>query len=152
MIGKDHPLYAVSDVYNGIMVRGNMLGTSMFYGSGAGKLPTASAVIADIIEAAQNMKRNVRLGWTSERQAVEPMDRVSFRYFIRMAGTYRNKEQDVRAAFGPVEVVELYGMDEFAVLTREMTEGEMKAAVSGYNAAEAERSEYGVKQTIRAMV
>ena len=52
----------------------------------------------------------------------------------------------------PVEVVELYGMDEFAVLTREMTEGEMKAAVSGYNAAEAERSEYGVKQTIRAMV
>ncbi|GAA6292176.1 homoserine dehydrogenase [Enterocloster asparagiformis] len=152
MIGKDHPLYAVNDVYNGIMVRGNMLGTSMFYGSGAGKLPTASAVIADIIEAAQNMKRNVRLGWTSERQAVEPMDRVSFRYFIRMAGTYRNKEQDVRAAFGPVEVVELYGMDEFAVLTREMTEGEMKAAVSGYNAAEAKRSEYGVKQTIRAMV
>ena len=54
MIGKDHPLYSVSDVFNGILVKGNMLGTSMFYGSGAGMLPTASAVIADIIEAVQN--------------------------------------------------------------------------------------------------
>ena len=52
MIGKSHPLYAVNDVFNGIMVKGNMLGTSMFYGSGAGKLPTASAVVADIIEEA----------------------------------------------------------------------------------------------------
>ena len=39
MIGKSHPLYAVNDVFNGIMVKGNMLGTSMFYGSGAGRLP-----------------------------------------------------------------------------------------------------------------
>ena len=49
MIGKNHPLYSVNDVYNGIMVKGNMVGTTMFYGSGAGKLPTASAVVADII-------------------------------------------------------------------------------------------------------
>ena len=55
MIGKSHPLYAVNDVFNGIMVKGNMLGTSMFYGSGAGKLPTASAVVADIIEEAKNL-------------------------------------------------------------------------------------------------
>ena len=54
MIGKDPPLYAVNDVFNGILVKGNMLGTSMFYGSGAGKLPTASAVIADIMEAVEN--------------------------------------------------------------------------------------------------
>lgn len=59
MINSSHPLYGVRDVFNGIMVRGNMLGVSMFYGSGAGKLPTASAVIADIIEAAQNLKKNV---------------------------------------------------------------------------------------------
>ena len=62
MIGKSHPLYAVNDVFNGIMVKGNMLGTSMFYGSGAGKLPTASAVVADIIEEAKNLHHNIPLG------------------------------------------------------------------------------------------
>ena len=54
MIGREHPLYSVCGVYNGILVKSDMLGTSMYYGSGAGKLPTASAVVADLIEAAQN--------------------------------------------------------------------------------------------------
>ena len=44
MIPQENPLYCVSDVYNAVMVKGNMVGTLMFYGSGAGKLPTASAV------------------------------------------------------------------------------------------------------------
>ena len=71
MIQKNNPLYSVNDVFNGIMVKGNMLGTSMFYGSGAGKLPTASAVVADIIEAAQNLERSLAVGWSSEKQAIE---------------------------------------------------------------------------------
>ena len=70
MINKTSPLYSVNDVFNGILVKGNMLGTSMFYGSGAGKLPTGSAVVADIIEAAQNLKKNVPMGWTDETQKV----------------------------------------------------------------------------------
>ena len=74
MIGKSHPLYAVNDVFNGIMVKGNMLGTSMFYGSGAGKLPTASAVVADIIEEAKNLHHNIPLGSTSEKQVIQPME------------------------------------------------------------------------------
>lgn len=68
MISKNNPLYSVNDVFNGIVVKGNMLGTSMFYGSGAGKLPTASAVVADIIEAVQNIDKNVPLGWTDENR------------------------------------------------------------------------------------
>lgn len=90
----------MNDVFNGILVKGNMLGTSMFYGSGAGKLPTGSAVVADIIEAAQNLKKNVPMGWTDEKQAIESMDQAQFRYFVRAAGSYRNKEQDVKNAFG----------------------------------------------------
>lgn len=152
MIQKNNPLYSVNDVFNGIMVKGNMLGTSMFYGSGAGKLPTASAVVADIIEAAQNLDRNIVIGWTDERQAIEPMEQARFRYFVRVAGSYRNKEQDIKKAFGNVEVVELYGMDEFAVLTTEMTEGEFKAAAIAYDSVEQARSDYGIKQMIRAMI
>ena len=135
MIQKNNPLYSVNDVFNGIMVKGNMLGVSMFYGSGAGKLPTASAVVADIIEAAQNLDHNLAIGWSGEKQAIESMDQARFRYFVRVAGSCRNKEQDVKRAFGKVEVVELYGMDEFAVLTSEMSEGELRAAATAYDSA-----------------
>ena len=152
MIQKNNPLYSVNDVFNGIMVKGNMLGVSMFYGSGAGKLPTASAVVADIIEAAQNLDHNLAIGWSGEKQAIESMDQARFRYFVRVAGSCRNKEQDVKRAFGKVEVVELYGMDEFAVLTSEMSEGEFRAAATAYDSAEQARSEYGIKQIIRAML
>lgn len=152
MIQKNNPLYSVNDVFNGIMVKGNMLGVSMFYGSGAGKLPTASAVVADIIEAAQNLDHNLAIGWSGEKQAIKSMDQARFRYFVRVAGSCRNKEQDVKRAFGKVEVVELYGMDEFAVLTSEMSEGEFRAAATAYDSAEQARSEYGIKQMIRAML
>lgn len=152
MIDKSNPLYSVSDVFNGIMIKGNMLGTSMFYGSGAGKLPTASAVVADIIEAAQNLTTHVELGWSDEKQFIEPMDQASFRYFVRIAGSYRNKEQDVKQAFGKVEVFELYGMDEFAVLTCEMKEGEFKAAAIAFDEKEQANSDFGIKQMIRAVL
>ena len=152
MISKNNPLYSVNDVFNGIVVKGNMLGTSMFYGSGAGKLPTASAVVADIIEAVQNIDKNVPLGWTDEKQEILPMDQTKFRYFIRVAGSYRNKEQEVNEYFGKAEVVELYGMDEFAILTKEMTERELKAAASAFDTKAQSRSEYGIKQMIRAVL
>ena len=151
-INARNPLYSVSGVFNGILLNSNMLGESMYYGSGAGKLPTASAVVADIIEAAQNLDHNLAIGWSGEKQAIESMDQARFRYFVRVAGSCRNKEQDVKRAFGKVEVVELYGMDEFAVLTSEMSEGEFRAAATAYDSAEQARSEYGIKQMIRAML
>lgn len=122
MIDRDHPLYGVSDVFNAVMVRGNMVGTLMFYGSGAGKLPTASAVVADIMEAACHMTDNVPLGWSSEKQQLSDIKEMRFRYFIRFAGSAAEKLADVEAAFGKTEIIELPGMDEFAVLTGEMTE------------------------------
>ena len=70
MVGGGHPLYPVSDVFNGILVKGNMVGDTMFYGSGAGKLPTASAVVADLIEAVQNRDRNIPIGWSKEKQEI----------------------------------------------------------------------------------
>lgn len=127
MIGKDHPLYMVSDVFNGILVEGNMLGTSMYYGSGAGKLPTASAVVADIIEEAQNLNQNVRLGWDAKRLEIAPMLSSRHRYFVRIAGTLADKEKTVEEAFGKVEKIVLDGTGEFAVLTEEMTESSFMA-------------------------
>ena len=80
------------------------------------------------------------------KRQIESMDQAQFRYFVRVAGSCRNKEQDVKNAFGPVEVIELYGMDEFAFLTAQMTEGEFKKGAVSYDARERERFEYGIKQ------
>ena len=123
MIGKDHPLYAVNDVFNGILVKGNMLGTSMFYGSGAGKLPTASAVIADIMEAVENADHNVPFGWSGERLTIADQKTSVHRYFVRVEGNGAELEQAAAAAFGGGQIVKLENLtDEFALLTGEMSE------------------------------
>ena len=130
MIDRNHPLYMVSDVYNGIMVTGNMLGETMYYGSGAGKLPTASAVAADIIDAAKHVNRNVPMGWNSERQAIAPMEANEFRYFSRMAGQPEERLGSLME-LDPEEAVTLEGMDEFAVVTRPMLEADFKELTAG---------------------
>ena len=56
LVNDENPLYGVNDVFNAVFVNGNMLGDAMFYGSGAGKLPTASAVVGDIVDAARHLK------------------------------------------------------------------------------------------------
>lgn len=141
MIGKDHPLYTVSDVYNGIMIKSNMLGTSMFYGSGAGKLPTAAAVVADIIEAARNLNSNVPLGWSDKVQGIEPMKETRHRFFIRLKGKNKDKHEAALKNLGNTEIITLEGLNEFAVLTEEMTEGQW---------AEASKKFDGILQVIRA--
>lgn len=143
MIPQDNPLYCVNDVYNAVMVRGNMVGTLMFYGSGAGKLPTASAVVADMMEIAMNMNRNIPFGWKGERQALSPMERAKFSYFVRIEGSLEEKRAEVEAAFGPSRFVELPGMDEFAVLTKEMTEEHYRKVSAAFG---------DIRQMIRAQM
>jgi len=143
MIGKDHPLYLVNDVYNGILVKGNMLGTSMFYGSGAGKLPTASAVVADIIEALKNPGHHVKMGWDENSLKISSMGSVTFRYFVRIKGVAANRLAEAEAAFGKVEVTELDHMDEFAVMTEVMTEEEYSLRAKKLS---------GIRQRIRAEI
>lgn len=141
MVDSGNPLYAVNEVFNGILVKGNMLGTAMFYGSGAGKLPTASAVVADIMEAVKNKNSNIPIGWQAERLAVASIDSSSHRYFVRLEGTYEGRKEEVKQTLGAVKPVILDGKDEFAVLTEVMTEADYKKA-SGNLA--------GIRQMIRA--
>ena len=99
-----------------------MLGTTMFYGRGAGKLPTASAVVADMIEAAQNMDKNVPMGWKNEKQVIAPMNTASCRYFVRIEGTPEKEGKEAEKAFVNVQLIDAGVENEFAVLTAEMTE------------------------------
>ena len=72
LLKKGHPLYSVDDVFNAVFVNGNVLGDAMFYGSGAGKLPTASAVVADVVDAAKHLHRNIMTMWKSEKLELQP--------------------------------------------------------------------------------
>ena len=67
LVGQENPLYGVKGVFNSIFVHGNMLGDAMFYGSGAGKLPTASAVVADVVEAAKHLHDTIQITGAMKR-------------------------------------------------------------------------------------
>ena len=82
LVSKASPLAGIDDVFNGIMVSGNMLGDALFYGRGAGKLPTASAVVADVIDAATADHAKFKAPWTaaSENVLVDYDDIVTSMY------------------------------------------------------------------------
>ena len=80
LVGKTSPLYSVNDVFNAVFVHGNVLGDAMFYGSGAGKLPTASAVVADVVDEAKHLHRNIMTNWSSRPLELIPMDEVEGRF------------------------------------------------------------------------
>lgn len=122
MVERDHPLYMVNDVFNGIMVEGNMLGKSMLYGSGAGKLPTASAVVADIIAITKNKDKNIPFGWVNEKQAVADMNETSHKYFVRFKGKDTQFINKCKETFKGAKEVYLDGKDEFALVTGLMKE------------------------------
>ncbi len=101
VLTKEHPLYSVNDVFNGILVHGNTLGDAMFYGSGAGKLPTASAVVSDIVEIARNEGRQIPCDWKNEKQVLADAAELPMKYLVRISGC----ENCAKAAFGEVEMV-----------------------------------------------
>lgn len=128
MVERDHPLYMVNDVFNGIMVEGNMLGKSMLYGSGAGKLPTASAVVADIVAITKNKDKNVAtFGWGDEKQNVVDMNETSHKYFVRFKGRDAEFINKCKETFKNAKEVYLDGKDEFALVTELMKERDFLA-------------------------
>ena len=121
MLSQQHPLYSVNDVFNAIFVHGNVLGDAMFYGSGAGKLPTASAVVADIVDIAKHLHKNILISWNSRKMELVDCKKAKSRFFVRT----RNGADTIMAAFGNVEWVEAPGVTgEMGFLTEEMTEEE----------------------------
>jgi len=128
MIKANHPLYSVNDVFNGIFVRGNVIGDVMFYGSGAGKLPTASAVVADIVDAAKHLGKNIWTIWSSKKLELTDINQVEHKFFIRIAGNVNDQKETIKDLFGEVEVVtvEDINSEEYAFITPLMTEQELK--------------------------
>ena len=126
-VSKQNPLSSINDVFNGIVVKGDDLGDVMFYGRGAGKLPTANAVVSDIIDAVKHKHTHIIIQWNEydeERQSSG--ENHKFSYYVRLRGEI------------PTDVCgcEKFTLDsaefegEFAIITPEMTGAEIDGLLS----------------------
>ncbi|MCI7276610.1 MAG: homoserine dehydrogenase [Lachnospiraceae bacterium] len=128
MIAADHPLASVNGVINAVLVEGAMSGPLMFYGAGAGKLPTASAVAADVVEAARNLNRTVLAGWSGEKAQVKDWKESSGRFYVRLSGNYMTRKDKLKD-IAIRNIIEDVRASEFAILTEEMKEGTFYSAL-----------------------
>lgn len=130
LVPASNPLSGVEDVFNAISVTGNAIGDVMFYGRGAGKLPTASAVVADVIDIAKDLKTARCAVWgPGSRDLVVSSDILSSRWYVRGTASM----DKVRAAFGEISPLARGGAPagETAFLTAPMTEPQVRARLEG---------------------
>ncbi len=122
LISNTNPLHGIHDVYNAVFVHSNMLGDSMYYGKGAGKLPTASAVVSDVVDCARHQGKTVMCFWDAEE--VKPIDyrTVVRRFFVR-ADSRELEETKAREVFGEIAVIRLADKpQEYGFVTPPMAE------------------------------
>ncbi|MDO4621367.1 MAG: homoserine dehydrogenase [Eubacteriales bacterium] len=123
MIRDTNPLYSVNDVFNAIFIHGNVLGDAMFYGRGAGKLPTASAVVADVVDCAKHLHRNILLNWSTHTLNLLNIEEAENRFFVRVKGSVSERFEEVTSVFGSIQPIQVPGVSgEFAFITDKMKE------------------------------
>lgn len=126
MISKEHPLYSVSDVFNAVYVHGNMLGDSMYYGRGAGKLPTASAVVSDVVDCARHQGKSIMCFWDNENVKVENVENSKRKFFVRVSA---DKKTEAMETFGSQAEVNVGIAEEFGFMTQVMSEREFNEKI-----------------------
>ncbi len=126
LIPRSHPLYSVNGVFNAVYVHGNMLGDSMYYGRGAGKLPTASAVVSDVVDCARHLGKTVMCFWENEDVRVADIETDQGKYFVRVDS---GRREAVMEAFGALAEISVGISEEFAFITQVMTEREFNEKI-----------------------
>ncbi|NLK97618.1 MAG: homoserine dehydrogenase [Epulopiscium sp.] len=131
MIDKDHPLATVNGVFNAIFIKGNVIGDVMFYGKGAGKLPTASAVVADVVDAVKHLNRNIVSFWSTEKMSLMELKDVTTQCLVRVQyDDFDKARKEAENLFGPVEIIQLDKSEkEFAFITPEESEGTLQEKI-----------------------
>ncbi|MBQ2664220.1 MAG: homoserine dehydrogenase [Clostridia bacterium] len=121
VVKNDSPLSGVDGVMNAIMVTGDCVGNVMFYGAGAGKLPTASAVVADVVDAVKHIERSKKIMWVEPKENIMAnSDSKKFAYFIRTTDNAEN----IRGIFGKCEFVDNIVSGESAFVTEPMSQSD----------------------------
>ena len=133
LVPGENPLSGVEDVFNAIAVTGNAIGDVMFYGRGAGKLPTASAVVADVIDIAKDLKRDRHNGWEEGApDLVVSTDGLRSAWYVRVQASV----EQARSRCGDIQLLARSGAPagEAAFLTAPMTEPEIREKLAGLDA------------------
>ena len=132
-------LATTSGVFNAILVRGNALGDAVFYGRGAGKLPTASAVVADVIDCVRNFGRTKVIPWQpNDRDFVAPNDILSSRFYVRAYNVNDDSLAQLDRSVGICRVLERRNQrgDEFAFVTEEIAEKDLRSKLGSIESIE----------------
>lgn len=139
IVHKESQLASVDDVFNAVLVTGDNVGDVVFYGRGAGKLPTASAVVADVVDCTDHLEKRRLIGWgPREENHIAAYDEVPNEYYIRLKVADPNKAQhEIRSAFGSIYLLARSGAynTELAFLTSEFTEKEVREKVDSLTSA-----------------
>ena len=118
LLSQEHPLYNVNGVVNGILVRGNMVGDLVFIGSGAGKLPTASAVVSDVVDAVRHLNVSTTVMWDEEKLELEDFSKSKKHFFVRT----KADKKVIESIFGNVEYVDAGISGETGFITEKISE------------------------------
>jgi len=135
LLPASHLLAHVDGVYNAVMTDCRLTGKTLFYGEGAGKLPTATAVVSDIVDAIRHQGKHIPMDWSSEGLELLPAGAWLVKKLVRV-----DKKDDAERIFGDVEWVEGVAEGECAFVSPEMTEDELVRKM-----AELAKREAGVK-------
>lgn len=127
MIDRERPLYSVHDVFNAIFVKGNMVDDVMFYGRGAGKLPTASAVVADVIDASRHKNKHIPIIWEEDKLELGDIREYKQKFFVRVPSDMKEAVKQKMPELEEVKTEKVKG--EFAFITPVLTENEFEEAV-----------------------
>lgn len=134
LVENSNPLAGVEDVFNGIFVNGDMLGDAMFYGRGAGKLPTASAVTADIIEIVKTPAAEFSIPWQPcSEKVIKDYEDIKSSFMVRIKTSDKHKTlSDVNSVFGTADALDLFD-DEIAFTTGIMAVKELSCKLSQFD-------------------
>ena len=130
VLTRENPLYSVDDVMNAILVTGNTLGDTMYYGAGAGKLPTASAVVADVCECVLHKGIHLSSNWEPEKLALADAALAEWKFFVRVP---KADEEKIGQIFGEVKMLESVKEGETAFVTPVMSEKAYKEKAASLN-------------------
>ena len=131
LIDREQPLYSVHDVFNAIFIKGNMVDDVMFYGRGAGKLPTASAVVADIVDAVKNKDKHIDIIWEEDKLELGDIREYKQRFFVRVPDNMKDRAEQIMSDLEEVKTEKVKG--EFAFITPVMTENEFENVTKELN-------------------
>lgn len=139
IVKKSSLLSSVDDVYNAILAKGNNVGQVVFYGRGAGKLPTASAMVGDIIDCANHNDKRRLFGWGKKKEnVILDYKEIPNQYYICLnVEDSETTQHEIRNAFGNIHLLARSGAysSELAFITEKFTENQVREKLDSLSSA-----------------